>query len=116
MGNLIANVSDNLDASEFKGDPPIGKEYAESFLKRNGMRVKDDFLWVSDSHREMKKLFKDTPWHSGWKNVLLRIDGAEGTTGLRFEPGTSTRAVGIPLNHVSFPNKFVTRINSGNYS
>ena len=96
MGNLIANVSNNLDDPE-NGDKHVQKEYAESFLKRNGMRVKDDVLWISDSHREMKRLFRETSWHSGWKNMLLRIDGAEGTTGVRFEPGTSTRAVGIPL-------------------
>ncbi len=112
LGNLIANVSDRLESSGYgtgqedavtpppDPDKDIDRNDAKAFLKRHGMRVKDECLWISNSHREMKKLFKDTAWHTGWKNMLLRIDGAENAALLRFGPGTSTRAVGIPLHYI----------------
>ncbi len=109
LGNLIANVFNHLE-SDYVMDPDdaippppdkhIAIEDAVMFLKRHGIRLKDGFIYISDSHKEMKKLFKDTAWHTGWKNMLLRIDGSKKTKSLRFEPGTVTRAVGIPLNYI----------------
>ena len=110
LGNLIANVSDRLESSGHgtgqedavtpPPDPDIDRDDAKAFLKRHGMRIKDECIWISNSHREMKKLFKDTAWHTGWKNMLLRIDGAESITLMRFGPGTATRTVGIPLHYI----------------
>ena len=109
LGNLIANVFNHLESDDVMGpddaippppDKHIAIEDAVMFLKRHGIRLKDGFIYISDSHKEMKKLFKDTAWHTGWKNMLLRIDRSKKTKSLRFEPGTVTRAVGIPLNYI----------------
>ena len=92
LGNLIANVFNHLESDDVMGpddaippppDKHIAIEDAVMFLKRHGIRLKDGFIYISDSHKEMKKLFKDTAWHTGWKNMLLRIDGSKKTKSLK---------------------------------
>lgn len=83
------------------GKVPIGALPAtetNEVLMRYGLRVDGSMLYISNTHAELKKLLKDTPWAAGWRRVIGRIPGAEAPPSpIRFG-GSKTRAIGIPIS------------------
>ena len=77
-------------------DPEIGEKDAEAALARHGLRIKDDRLYVSESHPELRKILKDTSWGGSWGRILERLPGADKVNLMRFS-GVRHRAIGIPL-------------------
>lgn len=66
-------------------------------LARHGMTVDGRYLIISNTHNEIKRILRDTPWAAGWRRVLSRFEGAEPCPApVRFA-GSQTRAVRIPL-------------------
>ncbi|ABA89063.1 hypothetical protein Pcar_1822 [Syntrophotalea carbinolica DSM 2380] len=72
-------------------------------LGRTGLKVKtaSEDLLVSNNHREIGKILRDTPWSKNWDVLLLRLPGAERAGAVYFS-GSTSRAVSIPLDTV-FP-------------
>jgi len=35
-----------------------------------------DAMMISNTHSELAKILKDTPWAAGWKRVIGRLPGA----------------------------------------
>jgi putative DNA primase/helicase len=71
---------------------------ATGVLGRHGLRVDGGILYVSNSHNELARILKETPWHSNWRRVLLRIEGTKVSDyPIRFA-GMKSRAVGLPIN------------------
>lgn len=92
LGELVSAASggDHI-AGLVQGD-------ANDILKRYGLVIDGSFLAVSNSHAELQKLLKDTPWGAGWRRILGRIEGASATDyPIRFA-GVKTRAVRIPVS------------------
>lgn len=75
------------------------EENGESALARIGIRCKDEFVIVSESHPKLRSILKETPWGGGWADVLGRIPGASRMTAYRFA-GMRTRAVKIPKDEI----------------
>lgn len=75
--------------------------YAEdcnAVLARHGLFVDGGWLIVSNTHNELKRMLRDTPWAAGWRRVLARLSGAEPCPApVRFA-GSQTRAIRIPLD------------------
>lgn len=70
-------------------------------LARHGLKVENDCLLVANSHSELTKTLRDTSWGSGHKRMLMRVDGAIGSTkGSRFA-GSLSRYVSIPICNFS---------------
>lgn len=66
-------------------------------LARHGMMVDGTNLLISNTHNELKRMLRDTPWAAGWKRILSRFEGASPYhSPVRFA-GSQTRAVKIPL-------------------
>ena len=66
-------------------------------LGRHGMIVEGNFLVISNTHTQIKKILRDTPWAAGWSRILKRLPGADTPiTPMRFA-GTQTRSVRVPL-------------------
>lgn len=75
----------------------IGTGPVKKALKRFGIEIDDNFLYVAITHPELTKIYKGTKWESaGWKNSLCRLKGAELTGAKRFGSVIS-RAIKIPL-------------------
>jgi putative DNA primase/helicase len=72
------------------------KKDANRVLKRFGLAVDAGCLFVANSHTELEKLLRGTPWAAGWRRVLSRLDGAESTAHVRFA-GSRSRAVSVPI-------------------
>jgi putative DNA primase/helicase len=84
---------------EIQTDADYKTQPAVLSLKRVGLRLDRDegLVWISESHRGLRKLLDKTPWSKAWGRLLRRINGAVVCEGMRFS-GTVTKAVGIPWN------------------
>ena len=71
---------------------------ANEVLGRHGLRVDGDRLKVANSHAELSKVLRDTPWGSGWRRILARIEGAHATFDVVRFAGVRSRAVSIPID------------------
>jgi len=74
----------------------VGEKEASAALGRVGIKVAHGVLFVSDSHRGIKAMLRDTPWATGWRRVLLRLPGAEAKAGARID-GAIYRVVAVPM-------------------
>lgn len=69
-------------------------------LSRHGIRVEGEFIWIANTHSELSKTLRDTPWGSGHRRMLLRINGAQaGDKAAKFA-GSLSRYVSIPINEI----------------
>jgi len=68
-------------------------------LARHGIRLVDNYIWISDSHRSIRRIMADTRWPKMWNRILRRLDGAEVKKSMRF-PGYPTSATGIPWDTI----------------
>jgi putative DNA primase/helicase len=71
---------------------------AEAILGRHGMRINANELILSNNSKALADLFKNTPYHSDWRNQILRIKGAGRHDRVVKMNGVSTRCVSIPLS------------------
>lgn len=80
----------------YGGDEAISVSYAESVLKRCGLRVDEKNLVVSNTAEWVKTRLRDTSWSKNHNKVLMRIKGAKPLEPTRFAAGMQHRAVSIP--------------------
>lgn len=66
-------------------------------LGRHGLGVEGDWLMVSNTHTQLKRILRETPWAAGWSRLLKRMDGAETMKSPQRFAGVQTRAVRIPM-------------------
>lgn len=66
-------------------------------LQYHGMKVRSDRLLVSNTNKQTEALLAGTPWASGWRRVLARIDGAEPVNKSTRFAGAVSKALAIPL-------------------
>jgi putative DNA primase/helicase len=77
----------------------IGEGSAREMLLRIGIKIEGEYFYISNSHPDLARMLKDTPWAVNWGRILNRIRGAITSEGsISFgSRGAKTRAVGIPL-------------------
>ncbi|MES2709764.1 MAG: hypothetical protein V4726_24415 [Verrucomicrobiota bacterium] len=69
---------------------------AHQVLRRWGMKVDDDRLWIANSHAQLEFLFRDTPWSGGkWKLQFARMHGAVKMPPSGFGPACVQRSVSL---------------------
>jgi putative DNA primase/helicase len=98
-GNKVRSISElvqKFDPRATVTDYEVTVEDAAFALARHGVKVNDGWLIVSESHQEIRKILRDTPWAGGWGRILERIQGAEQKPAIRFA-GVRNRAIQIPL-------------------
>lgn len=78
----------------------VSQHEASNQLKRMGLKVEADVLYVANKHATLARILANTPWARNWGRILARLDGAQKVGTQRFGPGTVERAVGIPLDVV----------------
>lgn len=95
LGELVDIVTQN---KTMQGIAPAD---ANDVLARHGLRVENAHLWVANTHAELAKTLRDTPWSSGHRRLLLRIEGAHVGDKMAKFAGTTSRFVAIPLSSIS---------------
>lgn len=79
-------------------DLEISAELASQTLARQGLRLEQDQLLVSNTAQPIAAILRETAWANGWSVLLLRLSGAQRRGPVRFcGAGMVTRAVAIPL-------------------
>lgn len=73
---------------------------ANDRLKRLGMKVDGEFLLISNSSEQIRRILKDSPWANNHSRILLRLKNAQSKNSVRFASGNPTRAVAIPLDNI----------------
>lgn len=91
IGELVHSAAGNASL-DF-----ILRDEAQARLKRNGLKVENDHLVVSNTADWIKRVLASTPWSKNHNKILLRLEGAESMDTTRFGSGIQTRAVAIPL-------------------
>ncbi len=84
----------------WKSSSICSNDTAEIILNRIGVKADKDYLFVSNSSNEIKKMLSGTPWARNHNKILMRLDNAEAIDSTRFSSGVRTRAVKIPLDVV----------------
>lgn len=74
----------------------ISPGHANERLKRNGLKVVDDYLLISNSDASLHKMLNGSSWPKNHNKILERLPNAEKMKGQRFSAGVTTRAVKIP--------------------
>lgn len=64
-------------------------------LMRNGIKLEEETVCVSNHHPALRTLFENTTWADKWKDQMARVPGAVALAGVRFSASTH-RAVRIP--------------------
>lgn len=91
------SVAELIDVALNGDEYDVTDKDSEQALARHGLRVKNkEWLMISESHPELRRILKETPWGQGWARILARIQGAETVKGYRFA-GIVQRAVGVPI-------------------
>lgn len=81
-------------------DAPWASEAAKgarSALERHGIAVRKDFIDVANSHEELSKIFRQTPFTGKWSELLKRLPGASKIEAAKIL-GITKRVVRIPLS------------------
>ncbi|MCP4546650.1 MAG: hypothetical protein GY835_09325 [bacterium] len=93
IGELVSIVLTGFpQASGERIDP----ETAHKHLKRIGVKIDEEIVFIANTHSGIKKILRESRWAKNWNRTLMRIDGAVATTSTMFFSGSSHRAVGLP--------------------
>lgn len=80
--------------------PAVGAATAAAELGRHGLRVTPTHLLVSNTHRGIKRLLRDTPHAAGWSRTLRRLPGARPVDPLYYG-GSKSRGTAVPLGAIA---------------
>lgn len=76
----------------------ITQSEANCILSRYGFRYESGYVLISNNHAELMKMLRESPWGSGWRRILLRIDGAEPGAAAKKFAGSVSRYTKIPID------------------
>lgn len=99
--NISVSISELISIMQGE-EGPVKSELADAELRRWGIRVKaddSDVVYISNSHSQMSRLLRDTPWSTKWGSTLKGLPGAIPVQSMRFgkgKMGDTSPAVGIP--------------------
>ncbi len=95
VGELVLCAMNMITA---ENDIPPG--HANEVLRRIGMKVKDDYLYISNSDANIQKILQYSKWPSNHNKILERLEGSIKEESERFSSGVKTRAVRIPKDSI----------------
>lgn len=84
-------------------DTSMGIVDRSADLEREGMRVRDDSLYIIQNYGPLKKRFDGTKWSGSYSQPLGRISGVEKNVVERFKIHGSKKCLKIPLSALTSP-------------
>jgi putative DNA primase/helicase len=98
--DFVLTVGELLDiVNRMDTNAEIGYSQAHALLKRNGIMLDDDYLYIAtaDSILFLRQTFRGTNWATDHRHVLERIDGAFYKKQQYFCTGLRPPAVAVPV-------------------
>lgn len=85
---------------EHQGHNGVYVDQAQDVLKRNGMLVYDQRLWVCHEHDWIRGLFRRSPFATSYVSIMrTRIEGVTEAQ-MRFHSGRRRSSIGVPIGLV----------------
>lgn len=101
-GHLTRSIGEVIDCAIGRGGlGDVSPQEANAILSRHGLQVDGQSLIVANTHTELARILSVTPWASGWRRVLARLDGVKTTPNAVRFAGAKSRAVIIPIHHLA---------------
>lgn len=75
-----------------------GDSFADSLLRKYGIAVKDERVYVANRSQNLERLLKNTEWGMKWGRTLGEVEGATKERIVYFSAGIRTSAVSLPLS------------------
>lgn len=95
LAELVQIASARTHSNELDAD------HANRSAARHGVCVDaSGDVAISNTHAELKKVLRDTPWASGWRRILARLSGARTSKAPVWFAGSKTRAVLVPFSAI----------------
>jgi len=92
IGELILCCHSGHDVGE------INSDHAEAELRRYGIKVESDMVFIANKSDNLRKILAGTPWERDWGRPLKSLKGAEGADPMYFAPGITARATILPIS------------------
>jgi putative DNA primase/helicase len=99
IGELV-EIAAGRKPTTFAHPELIEPDRADDRLRRFGMKVDGDYLYISNTADQIRQRLRETAWSKNHGKILKRIKTAEHTDSTRFGPAVITRAVRIKLSEV----------------
>lgn len=87
-------------AAGYSTDKAVLTEDADSALRRTGILIIKNGIYVSNTSPELKKVIRNSAWAHNHNKILERLPGAEKMEARRFTPGHNARCVALPMELV----------------
>jgi len=101
VNKLVIELLYIASDGDFPGDND--KTDAIDLLIRHGIKIDDNYIYISDSHLGIKAILSKTAWNAKWRDILRRLPDAVIKNCCRFGHLTQ-RAVAIPIELVFTDN------------
>ena len=105
FGNIKRSIGEVIIiAANLKTELGVTVETANNRLRRSGIMVINDLIYISNTAQGIKEIIKNTSWASNHNKVLERMPGAVKCDNRMFYPGLKSRSVSIPLSMLQDEN------------
>lgn len=109
VANAMGNSADSTIGElvtivhNFKPSSQITLRDAEKYLSMYGIKVADDFIYISNSHSALASLLRDTPWPRNWNKILKHIPGSIVPINKKrfIDSAPIQRCVGVPMTAIT---------------
>lgn len=79
---------------------PVSVEQATAALGREGIKVQDGHVIISNTAEGIRRILRATPWAANWPDQLRRLPGASRTSGpIRFAGAGVHRGTQVPFDN-----------------
>ena len=115
--NTEASIGELISVAAHTGGVWGSDSLAKRELKKIGIDVEDEYLFVANQSIPLAKLLADTPWGKSWGQQLKNLKGSEQAPNKTYAPGINSRGTKLPLNYIfnDYKNKKTTKtISAGN--
>ncbi len=78
----------------------VNSKTAEKVLKRNGIKLEDDYIFINPDSSVLQGYLKNTSWTKNYGQILSRIKDAEKVKRTYYSTGIYAKAVKIPFKDI----------------
>lgn len=96
----VGELLEIQDACVFGESAVVNSKTAEKVLKRNGIKLEDDYIFINPDSSVLQGYLKNTSWTKNYGQILSRIKDAEKVKRTYFSTGIYAKAVKIPYKDI----------------
>lgn len=99
LGNRDRSIGELIAIGSRKESDRAGVNMTDALdtLRRLGIRIDGDGVWIANNHSELAKVMAETAWAGSWAPVLARLPEATKSLNSQKFAGATSRYVIVPL-------------------